>query len=291
MVRLLVGLGLVLVFVFVAAQAAFTIGEWEQGMVVQFGNPKRIIQEPGLYFKIPGVQNLVRFEKRILTTDAREAEYITLDKKRVLVDHVSRWRIEDPLQFYRSVRDRIRAMARLDDIISARLRQEIATHNFLDLIRENREAIMAVVTKETRETAKDFGIMVTDVRIKRLDLPDEVQSSVFARMRAERERIAKRYRAEGEEQAQELRAGADREREVILATAYETGEKLKGEGDAEATSIYANAFGKDAEFYAFTRRLQAYEKILSKDTTLVLSSDSELLSYLQSPGTARGSSE
>ena len=291
MVRLLVGLGLVLVFVFVAAQAAFTIGEWEQGMVVQFGNPKRIIQEPGLYFKIPGVQNLVRFEKRILTTDAREAEYITLDKKRVLVDHVSRWRIEDPLQFYRSVRDRIRAMARLDDIISARLRQEIATHNFLDLIRENREAIMAVVTKETRETAKDFGIMVTDVRIKRLDLPAEVQASVFARMRAERERIAKRYRAEGEEQAQELRAGADREREVILATAYETGEKLKGEGDAEATSIYANAFGKDAEFYAFTRRLQAYEKILSKDTTLVLSSDSELLSYLQSPGTARGSSE
>ena len=289
MTRLLVGLGLVLVFV--AAQASFTIGEWEQGMVVQFGNPKRIIQEPGLYFKLPGVQNLVRFEKRILTTDAREAEYITLDKKRVLVDHVSRWRIEDPLQFYRSVRDRIRAMARLDDIISARLRQEIATHNFLDLIRENREAIMAIVTKETRETAKDFGIMVTDVRIKRLDLPAEVQASVFARMRAERERIAKRYRAEGEEQAQELRAGADREREVILATAYETGEKLKGEGDAEATSIYANAFGKDAEFYAFTRRLQAYEKILSKDTTLVLNADSELLSYLQSPGTVQGSSE
>jgi membrane protease subunit HflC len=283
MARLLVGLGLVLVFV--AAQAAFTIGEWEQGMVVQFGNPKRIIQEPGLYFKLPGVQNLVRFEKRILTTDAREAEYITLDKKRVLVDHVSRWRIEDPLQFYRSVRDRIRAMSRLDDIISARLRQEIATHNFLDLIRENREEIMAVVTKETRETAKDFGIMVTDVRIKRLDLPDEVQASVFARMRAERERIAKRYRAEGEEQAQELRAGADREREVILATAYETGEKLKGEGDAEATNIYAGAFGKDAEFYAFTRRLQAYEKILSKDTTLVLNADSELLNYLQSPGT------
>jgi len=289
MARLLVGLGLVLVFV--AAQAAFTIGEWEQGMVVQFGNPKRIIQEPGLYFKLPGVQNLVRFEKRILTTDAREAEYITLDKKRVLVDHVSRWRIEDPLQFYRSVRDRIRAMARLDDIISARLRQEIATHNFLDLIRENREEIMAVVTRETRVTAKDFGIMVTDVRIKRLDLPDEVQSSVFARMRAERERIAKRYRAEGEEQAQELRAGADREREVILATAYETGEKLKGEGDAEATSIYATAFGKDAEFYAFTRRLQTYEKILSKDTTLVLSADSELLNYLQSPGVALGSRE
>ncbi len=287
--RLVIGLGLVLVFV--AAQAAFTIGEWEQGMVVQFGNPKRIIQEPGLYFKLPVAQNLVRFEKRVLTTDARESEYITLDKKRVLVDHVSRWRIEDPLQFYRSVRDRIRAIARLDDIISARLRQEIATHNFLDLIREKREDIMAVVTKDTRETAKTFGIEVTDVRIKRLDLPEEVQASVFARMRAERERIAKRYRAEGEEQAQQLRAAADREREVILATAYESSEKLKGEGDAEATSIYANAFGKDAEFYAFTRRLQAYEKILTNDTTLVLNPDSQLLNYLQSPGSSLLASE
>ena len=287
--RLVIGLGLVLVFV--AAQAAFTIGEWEQGMVVQFGNPKRIIQEPGLYFKLPVAQNLVRFEKRVLTTDARESEYITLDKKRVLVDHVSRWRIDDPLQFYRSVRDRIRAMARLDDIISARLRQEIATHNFLDLIREKREDIMAIVTKDTRETAKSFGIEVTDVRIKRLDLPEEVQASVFARMRAERERIAKRYRAEGEEQAQQIRAGADREREVILATAYESSEKLKGEGDAEATSIYANAFGKDAEFYAFTRRLQAYEKILSNDTTLLLNPDSELLNYLQSPGSSPPASE
>ena len=287
--RLVIGLGLVLVFV--AAQAAFTIGEWEQGMVVQFGNPKRIIQEPGLYFKLSVAQNLVRFEKRVLTTDARESEYITLDKKRVLVDHVSRWRIEDPLQFYRSVRDRIRAMARLDDIISARLRQEIATHNFLDLIREKREDIMAVVAKDTRETAKSFGIEVTDVRIKRLDLPEEVQASVFARMRAERERIAKRYRAEGEEQAQQLRAAADREREVILATAYESSEKLKGEGDAEATGIYANAFGKDAEFYAFTRRLQAYEKILSNDTTLILNPDSELLNYLQSPGSSPSASE
>lgn len=288
MTRLLVGLGLV--FVVVAVQTVFTIGEWEQGMVVQFGNPKRIIQEPGLHFKLPGIQNLVRFEKRVLTTDARAAEYITLDKKRVLVDHVSRWRIQDPLQYYRSVRDQIRAVARLDDIIAARFRQEIATHNFLDLIREKREEIMATVTKATRETAKTFGIEVTDVRIKRLDLPDEVQASVFARMRAERERIAKRYRAEGEERAQQLRAVADREREVILATAYETSEKLKGGGDAEATGIYANAFGKDAEFYAFTRRLQAYEKILSSDTTLVLNSNSELLEYLQSPGTARGSS-
>lgn len=282
MARLLIGLGLVVVFAL--AQTAFTIGEWEQGMIVQFGNPQRILQEPGLYFKVPVVQNLVRFDKRVLTTDARTAEYLTLDKKRVLVDHVSRWRIQEPLEFYRSVRDQERAMARLDDLISARLRQETAKHNFLDFIREKREEIMAVVTKDTEETAKTFGIEVLDVRIKRLDLPQEVQASVFARMRAERERIAKRYRAEGEERAREIRAGADREREVILATAYETSQKLSGEGDAQATTTYAQAFGRDPEFYAFTRRLQAYEKVLSSGTTLVLPPDSEFLRYLQNPG-------
>jgi modulator of FtsH protease HflC len=281
MARLLIGLGLVVAFAL--AQTAFTIGEREQGMIVQFGNPQRILQEPGLYFKLPVVQNLVRFEKRVLTTDAQTAEYLTLDKKRVLVDHVSRWRIQDPLEFYRSVRDQDRAMARLDDLISARLRQETARHNFLDFVREKREEIMQVVTKDTKETAKSFGIDVLDVRIKGLDLPKEVQASVFARMRAERERIAKRYRAEGEERAQEIRAGADREREVILATAYETSQKLNGEGDANATTIYAQAFGQDPEFYAFTRRLQAYEKILNTGTTLVLSPDSELLRYLQNP--------
>ena len=282
MARLLIGLGFVIAFAL--AQSAFTIGEGEQGLIIQLGNPKRTLQEPGLYFKLPILQNLVRFEKRVLTTDAQTAEYLTLDKKRVLVDHVSRWRIQDPLEFYRSVRDQDRAMARLDDLISARLRQETARHNFLDFVREKREDIMQVVTKDTKETATAFGIDVLDVRIKGLDLPNEVQASVFARMRAERERIAKRYRAEGEERAQEIRAGADREREVIVATAYETSQKLNGEGDANATTIYAQAFGQDPEFYAFTRRLQAYEKILTTGTTLVLSPDSELLRYLQNPG-------
>ena len=281
MARLLIGLGLVLAFAL--AQTAFTIGEREQGLIIQLGNPKRILQEPGLYFKLPILQNLVRFEKRVLTTDAQTAEYLTLDKKRVLVDHVSRWRIHDPLEFYRSVRDQERAMARLDDLISARLRQETAEHNFLDFVREKREEIMQVVTRDTKETATSFGIEVLDVRIKGLDLPKEVQASVFARMRAERERIAKRYRAEGEERAQEIRAGADREREVSFAPAYETSQKLNGEGDANATTIYAQAFGQDPEFYAFTRRLQAYEKILPTGTTLVLSPDSELLRYLQHP--------
>jgi membrane protease subunit HflC len=279
--RILIGFG-ALAFALVS-QTTFTISEREQGIVVQFGDPKRIIQEPGLYFKLPFVQTLVRVDKRILTTDARTAEYLTLDKKRVMVDQISRWRIVDPLDFYRSVRDLQRAQARLDDNIAARLRQEIAAHNFLDLVRQKREEIMETVAKDVRETVKSFGVEVIDVRIKQVDLPQEVQASVFARMRAERERIAKRYRAEGEERAREIRAGADKEREIILATAYETSQKLSGEGDAQASTIYAQAFGRDPEFYAFVRRLQAYEKILSTGTTVVLPPDSELLRYLQSP--------
>lgn len=281
MIRILVGLGVFALALI--SQSAFTINEREQGLVVQFGDPKRIIQEPGLYFKLPFVQTLVRVDKRILTTDARTAEYLTLDKKRVMVDQISRWRIVNPLDFYRSVRDLQRAQARLDDNIAARLRQEIAAHNFLDLVRQKREEIMETVAKDVRETVKSFGVEVIDVRIKQVDLPQEVQASVFARMRAERERIAKRYRAEGEERAREIRAGADREREVILATAYEASQKLSGEGDAQASTIYAQAFGQDPEFYAFVRRLQAYEKILSNGTTVVLPPDSELLRYLQSP--------
>jgi membrane protease subunit HflC len=281
MARILIGI--IVVALIVLAQTAFTVGEREQGIVVQFGDPKRIIQEPGLHFKLPFVQTLVRIDKRVLSTDPRTAEYITLDKKRVAVDQISRWRITSPLDFYRSVRDIQRAQARLDDNISARLRQEIAAHDFLDLVRQKREEIMETVTKDVRETVKPFGIELVDVRIKQIDLPEEVQASVFARMRAERERIAKRYRAEGDERAREIRAGADREREIILATAYETSQKLSGEGDAQATTIYAQAFGQDPEFYAFTRRLQAYEKILGEGTTLVLPPDSELLRYLQGP--------
>ena len=220
MIRLVVGV--IIVALVLLSQTAFTISEREQGIVVQFGDPKRIIQEPGLYFKLPFVQTLVRIDKRVLSSDTRTAEYLTLDKKRVMVDQISRWRIVNPLEFYRSVRDLQRAQARLDDNLSGRLRQEVAAHNFLDLVRQKREEIMETVTKDVRETVKPFGIEVVDVRIKQIDLPQEVQASVFARMRAERERIAKRYRAEGEERAREIRAGADKEREIILATAYET---------------------------------------------------------------------
>ena len=282
MARLLIGA--IVVALLVLSQTVFVVGEWQQAVITQFGKPVRTIREPGLYVKVPVVQTLSRFERRILATDVQAAEYLTLDKKRLAVDHVSRWRISDPLEFYRTVRDTRGAMARLDDIIFARLRQEIAKHNFADFIREKREGIMQVVTAGTREMAASFGIEVVDVRIKRADLPTEVQASVYARMRAERERIAKRYRAEGEERARKIRASADKEREILVAQAYEESQRMIGEGDAQAIATYARAFGQDPEFYGFLRRLESYEKIFAGGTTVVLSPDSDLLRYLQGPG-------
>jgi membrane protease subunit HflC len=265
------------------AQAAFIINEGEQAVVFQFGRPVRIIQEPGLYFKYPFVQDVTVLEKRILAAEARPAEYITLDKKRLIVDTVSRWKIAKPLVFYQTVRTYSGAIARLNDIISARLRQEVANHNFQDFIRQEREEIMKSVTEGTAELAKRFGIQVIDVRIKRVDLPEEVQKSVFDRMKAERERIAMRYRAEGEEQAREIRANAKKEKEIILAEAYRKSQALRGGGDAEAIGIYAKAYGKDEEFYSFTRHLETYQKIFGSETTMLLRPDSDLLKYLDTP--------
>jgi membrane protease subunit HflC len=274
----------VLLGLLLLAQSAYVIRESHQGIILQFGDPIRTDRDPGLYFKVPFLQSLIRFEKRVLTADTRPGEYLTLDKKRLLIDHIIRWEIRDPLQYYRTVTTEVGARSRMDDIASGRLRQEFAKHNFIEIIRELREEIMEAVSMETRERVEPFGIHVLDVRIQRLDLPEEVQASVFARMRAERERIAKRYRAEGEERAREIRAAADKEREILLARAYEESQGLRGEGDARATAVTGQAFGQDAEFYAFLRRLETYENVLKKDATVVLRHDSDLLRYLESPG-------
>ncbi|MGO9121920.1 MAG: protease modulator HflC [Desulfomonilaceae bacterium] len=280
MIKIIVAVIVVALFLL---QSAFTIGEWEQGIILEFGKPVRTIREPGLYFKYPFVQDLIVLDKRILAAEARPAEYITLDKKRLTVDTVSRWKISDPLVFYQSVNNEIGAIARLNNIIMTGLRQEVAKRNFKSFIREDREKIMDQVTKLTGEEALRFGIRVIDVRIRRVDLPEEVQASVFARMKAERERIAKRYRAEGEEQAKEIRANANKEKEIILAEAYRQSETLRGQGDAEATNIYAQAYSKDPEFYSFVRHLDVYQKSFSSDTTMLLRPDSSLLRYLESP--------
>lgn len=261
----------------------YIVSESEQVIVTRFGQPIRTVREPGLYWKLPFLHTVTYFDKRVLAADSGGAEYLTLDKKRLLIDHISRWEIVDPLQFYRTVRDERGAIARLDDIITARLRQEVAKETFKEIIRERREQVMETVTAAARELSSSLGVRVLDVRVKRADLPTEVQASVFARMQAERQRIAMRYRAEGEEKGREIRAEADKEREIILAKAYQESQGLRGAGDAQATAVTGQAFGRDPSFYGFLRRLETYERVFTPDTTIVLRPDSDLLRYLNSP--------
>ncbi|MBR9980694.1 MAG: protease modulator HflC [Desulfatitalea sp.] len=266
----------------VATQAIVIVDETNQAIVTQFGEYRRTINEAGMHFKLPLVQKANFLERRMLSSDALSQEYLTLDKKRAVVDHVTRWRIADPLQFFVTVRTEMGAQARLDDIVGSELRRQLAVHNLENVIADDREPIMEVIAKSSREEAKRFGIHVVDVRIKRADLPPAVQQSVFQRMEAERKRESSRYRAEGEERGALIRAEAERERTVILADAQEAAQTLRGEGDAQAIAIYAEAFNQDPEFYAFTRRLEAYDKLLGEKDILVLDSDSDFFKYLVS---------
>jgi membrane protease subunit HflC len=283
--QLIIGAGAILLVVgfVVARQSLFTVNETEQVVITQFGEYIRTIQQPGLKLKVPFVQTANRFEKRILVSDAPEAEYLTQDKKRLVADPLTRWRVADPLVFYKTVRDESGARARLDDLVFSELRREVAATSFDVVIGENREAIMDAVAARAREKARGFGIEIIDVRITRADLPREVQASVFARMQAEREREAKRYRSEGEEEAAKLRAQTDKERTIILATAEQQAERLRGQGDAKATQVYAEAYGRDPEFYRFVRSLQSYELFLGQRSTLLLSADTPLFRYLRGP--------
>lgn len=265
--------------------AAFVVDEREQVIVTQFGEFKRAITEPGLVWKVPFIHTVHRFDRRVLGSDASPAEYLTLDKKRIVADPVTRWRIVDPLRFFTTVHDEAGARARLDDLVLSEMRREISSHQFGDIIGNARDPLMQAVAERAGERARsEFGIEIIDVRIKRADLPREVQESVFARMRAERERIAKQYRSEGDEEAAKIRAETDKEKTILLARAYERAQRLRGEGDAQATAIYGEAHGRDPEFFAFTRSLAAYEQLLNTDARLYLSTGSELFRYLGQPG-------
>lgn len=268
-----------------APSVMFVVDETEQVILTQFGEYKRTVRDAGLHFKVPFVQTVHVFEKRIISSDAPSAEYLSADKKRLIVDHVSRWRIKDPLLFFKTVRDVYGARARLDDIVVSELRRAIAEREFANLISTKREMVMELVAKSAAKQAEQFGIEVIDVRIKRADLPREVQQSVFARMVAERERIAKRYRSEGEEEVAKIRAETDKERAILLAKAYDQSQKVRGVGDAESTRISAEAYGRDPEFYRFLRSLEAYRAILPAGGSdeVILSTDSELLRYLKEP--------
>jgi membrane protease subunit HflC len=277
MSTVLIFIALVLLF-----QSVFMVDMTQQALILQFGRYVRTVSEPGLHFKIPFLEQATLYDKRVLSSDIKPGEYLTLDKKRLVTDPVSRWRIEVPLQFFKTVANEPGALARMGPIVLSELRDELAKHNFTDIISSQRAAIMDKVSKRVREKATEFGIEVVDVKIRRADLPAEVQGSVFARMQAERKRIALQYRAEGAELAAKVRAGADKEATIISAEAYAESQRLMGEGDAQATVIYAKAFKKGTKFYGFLRTLEAYKIFLAEKSTLVLGSESELFKYLDS---------
>ncbi len=282
-VRLIAGVAFV-VLLFAYSSAIF-VNENEHIIITQFGEYKRTISDPGLAFKIPFAQTATRIEKWVLASDAPTEEYLTADKKRVVADPITRWRVVDPLKFYTSVRNENGAKQRLDDIVLSELRQELANRTMGDMVGSARSEMMSAVTQRTREKAHEFGIDVVDVQIKHLDLPKEVQQSVFSRMVAERERLAKGYRAQGQEESDKITSRTDKEQAIILAEAQKRADQLKGDGDATSTKIYAEAYGQDEEFYAFLRNLEAYEQSVNKDATVVLSTGSKLFRYLTKPGT------
>jgi modulator of FtsH protease HflC len=261
--------------------ALFTVPQWMQAMVVQLGEPVRVVREPGLYWKIPFIQQVTYFDRRLLDYDASSKDILTIDKQQLSVDNYSRWRIADPLQFYRTVRDERGAQSRLDDIVYSDVRETLGRHTLREIVSDKREALMTDVTARSAEKAKVYGIEVVDVRIKRADLPEKNEQTVFGRMRSERERQAKKFRAEGDEEARKIRSESDKDVQILLADAQQTGQVMRGTGDAQATHIFAEAYGRDPDFYAFQRTLDAYRTSLTSGTTLILSPKSEFFRFLE----------
>ena len=259
----------------------FIVHQTEQAIVIQFGEPKRVIQTPGLKAKIPFVQRVVFYDNRLLGLDPPAEQVLLADKKRIVVDTFSRFRIVNPLLFYQSVLTEEFARSRLSDAIVSSLRDVLGKHDMKTMLSEKRTDIMAQIRDEVDAKAKEnFGVEVIDVRIRRADLPDETSQAVFARMRSEREREAKEFRAQGQQTNQKIKAEADRDKVKILAQAQKEAQILMGEGDREAAEIWAKASKRDKNFYAFYRSLEAYKNSMKTDgTSLVISPDSEFFKY------------
>ncbi|MDT8301055.1 MAG: protease modulator HflC [Sedimentisphaerales bacterium] len=282
--RKLISIFVIVVIIALALTTSlFTVDETEQAIVTQLGKFVREVKEPGLHFKIPLIQKEHKFEARVMEYDAAAAKIITDDKKHMVIDNYARWKIVDPLKFYQTVQNEFGAQSRLDDIVFSEMREELARHTLTEIVSVNREQIMDKVAEQCNQKVGEYGIRVIDVRIKRADLPQEVMQSVFDRMKAERQRMAKKYRSEGEEESVKIKAQTDKDKTILLADSYMEAEKTKGEGDAEAIRIYAQAYEKDLEFYSFIRTLEAYGNSLGEGTTIVLPGDSEFFKYLSPP--------
>ena len=263
----------------------FTVKEINQAIVLQFGDPKKVIAEPGLQVKIPFIQNVVYLDRRILSLDPAPEEVIASDQKRLIVDAYARFKIVDPLKFYISVGDERVARSRLATIINSRIRSVLGKQSLATLLSEDRTKQMAIIQEGVNTEAKNFGIEIIDVRIKRADLPQANSEAIYKRMQTEREREAKEFRAKGAEMAVTITSTADKEVTVLLANAKKESEIMKGEGDGQRNRIFANAFGKDPAFFAFYRAMQAYENaLIGGDTSLILSPDSDFFKFFGDTG-------
>ena len=282
--------GLLLVAAVLASLVLFTVDQRESAIVFQLGEIKEVITEPGLRSKLPLIQNVRYFDKRILTIDEAETErFVTSEKKNLLIDSFVKWRIADVRQYYISLNgDEQRARSRLTQVINSVLREEIGKRTVHDVVSGEREKIMQTVRDKALDDVKPFGVQIVDVRLKRVELPQEVSESVYRRMEAERRAVASQLRSQGASEAEKIRAEADKDREVIIAEAYREAQRVKGEGDAKATAIYAKAFSENPEFYSFYRSLEAYRaSFRSRSDMLVIEPTSDFFKYLKNPGAAR----
>lgn len=259
----------------------FVVDLTETAIVVALGKPQRTITEPGLKFKIPFYHQVTFFDKRYLDYDAPARDVITSDKKSLVIDNFAKWRIVDPLKVYQAFQTQRGALQRLDDIVYSELRVELGRHELTEIVSANRALIMKLVSDRSNEKASVYGLEVLDVRIKRADLPEQNEKAIFQRMQAERERKAKQYRAEGEEEAQKIRSEAEKDKKILLAEAYKISQELRGAGEAKAYKTYADAYKQGPDFFEFVRTMEAYKKVFAKDTTMVLTPDSEFLKYIK----------
>ena len=263
--------------------AVFTVNQTQQALVLQFGEPKRTIQEPGLAFKLPFIQDVLYYEKRVLSLIPQDAEEVILaDQKRVVIDAYARYRIMDPLLFFQTVRNEQGATARLESIIDSSVRRVLGGETLGSILTGEREDINSSIRDEVESSVTSLGIEIIDVRLRRADYPETTSQNIFNRMKSERVREAKEFRATGEEEAQKIRADAEKTRTVILAEAAKTAQELRGSGDGQAISIYAESFGRDTEFFSFYRSMEAYSKSLGEaPTSMVLSPNSSFFRYFK----------
>lgn len=286
--------GFVLLVIVILSMSLFTVDQRQFALVRQLGEIKRVEVLPGIKFKWPLIQNVLFFDNRILTLDSPEPElFQTGEKKNVLVDSFVKWRIKDPSAYYRAFSgDEVKARNRLEQTVNAGLREEFGKRTVHDVISGERQSLMAAVSAKAARESINYGVQIVDVRVKRVELPNEVRESVYRRMDSERKRVANQLRSEGAAEAEQIKADADRQREVKIAEAYREAQKIKGEGDAKAAAIYAEAFGRSPEFYRFWRSLEAYKQTFrSKSDVLVIDPSSDFFKYMKSGGTGREASK